>query len=65
MVKRLCVLYPDGSVSIMSLQDGNAASSTNRARRECLSYNKTARDATELAEFGEIDIDLMSFKLLR
>jgi hypothetical protein len=64
MVKRLCVLYPDGSVSIMSPQDGEA-SATNRARRECAGYNKGERDLGNLAQFGEIDVDLMSFKLLR
>jgi hypothetical protein len=64
MVKRLCVLYPDGSVNIQSPQEGNAAA-VNRARRECLGYNKGERDMTALAQFGEIEVDLMSFKLLR
>lgn len=64
MVKRLCVLYPDGSVSIISPQDGEA-SATNRARRECAGYNKGERDLTKRAMIGEIAIDLMSFKELR
>jgi len=64
MVKRLCVIYPDGSVSIQSPEDGEAVA-TNRARNECRGYNKYARPEDSLAQFGEIDINLMSFKELR
>lgn len=64
MVKRLCVLYPDGSLTIQSPQPGEATA-VNRARRECIGYNKGERDDRKHAEFGEIEIDLMSFKLLR
>jgi hypothetical protein len=64
MVKRLCVLYPDGSLNIMSIEDGEA-SAHNRARRECNGYNKGSRATDYQAQFGEIQIDLMSFKELR
>lgn len=64
MVKRLCVLYPDGSLNLMSPQDGDTLA-TIRARRECALYNKGERDPILLAQFGEIDVNLMSFKLLR
>jgi hypothetical protein len=64
MIKRLCVLYPDGSISIQSPQEGEAAA-VNRARRECRGYNKGERDDRKHAAFGEIQIDLQSFKMLR
>ena len=64
MVKRLCVLFPDGSLSLISPQEGEAIA-TNGARRECALYNKGERDPLKLAQFGEIEINLMSFRLLR
>ena len=61
MVKRLCVLFPDGSLNLMSNEEGEAVA-LKRARRECTIYNKGERDPKALAMFGEIDVDLMSFK---
>lgn len=64
MVKRLCVLFPDGSLNLMSNEEGEAVAH-NRARRETNLYNKGERDPQKLAMFGEIQVDLMSFKELR
>lgn len=61
MVKRFCILFPDGSVSVISNQDGEAAA-LGRARRECKLLNKNERDSAECATFGEIEISLTSFK---
>ena len=61
MVKRIAIIFPDQSVSLMSPVGGEAAA-LNRARREVELFNKGERDATERAQFGEIEVDLMSFK---
>jgi hypothetical protein len=60
-VKRICVLFPDGSILAMSNEDGELAAA-NRARQRKLLYNKGETDPQKLAMFGEIQIDLMSFK---
>lgn len=64
MVKRLCVIYPDGAVDVMHNQDGEAIA-INCARSLCDLYNRGERDPLKLAQFGEIDVNLMSFKMLR
>ena len=64
MVKRLCVLYPDGALDLMTNQDGEAVA-TNKARSLCRLYNDGETDPLDLAQFGEIEVDLQSFKLLR
>lgn len=61
MVKRIAILFPDASLSIMSGQDGEVAAAA-QARRECALFNKGERNKSELAQWGEIEIDLMSFK---
>ena len=61
MVKRIAIIFPDQSVSLMSPVDGEIAA-VARARRETASFNKGERDPAELAQFGEIEVDLMSFK---
>jgi hypothetical protein len=61
MVKRLCVIYPDGSLHLMSNEDGEAAA-INRARRRARTYNEGETDPRSLAAFGEIMVDLMSFR---
>lgn len=61
MVKRFCILFPDGSLTIVSRFDGEAAS-LGRARTECQLYNKGEKKKEHLAMIGEIEIDLMSFK---
>lgn len=63
MAKRFCVLFPDGSLNIHSNQRGEVAAK-NEARAEARSYNKGETNATEKASFGEIDVDLLSFKEL-
>lgn len=61
MVKRYCVMFPDGSVNVMSHQDGEAAA-LSRARRECKLFNKGERDEAEKATFGEIEVSLTSYR---
>lgn len=61
MVKRIAIIFPDQSVSIMS-PAGGEAEALARARRETKTFNKGERDVAELAQFGEIEVDLMSFK---
>lgn len=61
MVKRICIIFPDGSVSIMA-GAADKAEPLNQARRECSLFNRGERDVNETASFGEIDVDLMSFK---
>lgn len=61
MVKRICIIFPDGSVSIMA-GPVDKAEPLNQARRECLLFNRGEKDKSEMASFGEIDVDLMSFK---
>lgn len=61
MVKRICVLFPDASLTIVSGQKGEAAA-VIEARNECAMWNKGERKPERLAQFGEIEVDLMSFK---
>lgn len=61
MVKRICIIFPDGSLSIMA-GAADRAEPLNQARRECAAFNRGEKDKTEKASFGEIDVDLMSFK---
>lgn len=61
MVKRIAILFPDQSLTIIAGTGGEAAA-VIQARKECLLFNKGERDPKELAMFGEIDVDLMSFK---
>lgn len=61
MVKRIAILFPDASLTIVSGQGGEAAA-VIQARKECRLFNKGERDPKELAMFGEIEVNLMSFK---
>lgn len=61
MVKRIAILFPDASLTVMTGQDGEAAALV-QARKECTLFNKGERDLTQRAMFGEIEINLMSFK---
>lgn len=61
MVKRIAILWPDASLSIISGR-GSEASQISQARKETALFNKGERDPKELAMFGEIEISLMSFK---
>ena len=60
-VKRICVMYPDGSVNIYSgkVYPGQEL---NDARRERDNFNKAERDKRHQAAVGEIMVDLMTFK---
>lgn len=61
MVKRIAILFPDASLGIMSGQGGEAAAII-QARKECQFFNRQERDPKQLAQFGEIEVDLMSFR---
>lgn len=61
MVKRFCVMFPDGSVNVQSNQDGESAALA-RARMECRMFNKGERDKQQHATFGEIEISLTSYR---
>lgn len=61
MVKRIAVLFPDGSANIISNRNGEVAA-VNEARDECRAWNKGERKSENLAQFGEIEIDLVSFR---
>lgn len=65
MVKRVCVLYPDGSLCVMAGGGRSEAAQVNEARKLCDGFNKGETDKAELAMFGEIAVDLVSFKQLR
>lgn len=60
-VKRICILYPDASLLVLpgSLSEAAALS---QARNECRTMNKGERNPERLARFGEIAVDLGSFK---
>lgn len=61
MVKRICVLYPDGSLNVLSGNRGEQHN-LNEARAEARGYNKGETRQEEKALVGEIEVDLMSFK---
>lgn len=61
MVKRIAMLFPDASLTIMSAQNGEAAALA-QARREMAIFNKGEKVSTNLVQVGEIEVDLMSFK---
>lgn len=61
MVKRMCVLYPDGSVSVMSNVLG-PVEAMNEARSTANGFNKGEKDKTQFALSGEIEIDLVGFR---
>lgn len=61
MVKRVAIIFPDGSLNVMSSIEGEAAA-TAQARREAAAYNKGERDASKRAYFGVLDVDLTGFR---
>lgn len=65
MVKRMCVLYPDGSINVVEGNQRSDAAQINEARKLCDGFNKGETDKAKLATFGQIEVDLMSFKELR
>lgn len=64
MVRRVCVIWPNGEIDVVSSEDGERAAE-NTARDLVEFFNKGARGANELAQFGTIEVDLMSFKEMR
>lgn len=65
MAKRICVMFPDGSMEIMSHEGddpGHATEEANYARNVVKHFNKDEADAAQHARFGQIEVDLMSFK---
>lgn len=61
MVKRICVLFADGSINVIAPHKGEGAA-LSEARHDRDVWNKGERDRAKLAQVGEIDVDLMSFK---
>ncbi len=59
MVKRICIIFPDQSLTILSSTNGEAAALA-QARAELKIWNRDKRQPQAL--MGEIDINLMSFK---
>lgn len=62
MVTRLCVMYPDGSINLMKSAGRHPTEQKNEAREEARQFNRGETDAAKLATFGEIKVDLGSFK---
>lgn len=60
-VKRICVMFPDGSINVYSgkVYPGQEL---NDARRERDNFNKLERNPRLHAAIGEIMVDLGSFK---
>lgn len=61
MVKRIAILFPDASLMIVSAQNGEVEA-LNEARTQCGYFNKGEQNPEEKAMFGEIEINLNSFK---
>lgn len=61
MVKRIAIIFPDASVSIMAGAH-DSAQAINQARRETRLFNRGETEPAKLAQFGEIEVDLMSFR---
>lgn len=61
MVKRIAVMFPDGSLNVISGQKSEAAALAE-ARAERDVWNKGEKDQRRLAAMGEIEVDLGSFK---
>lgn len=59
MVKRICIIFPDQSLTICS-PVGGEAKALAAARHELSVWNKDARQPK--AQMGEIEVDLGSFK---
>lgn len=57
MAKRICIIFPDQSVTLFS---GSEAAALAQARTELSIWNRDARQPK--AQMGEIEVDLMSFK---
>lgn len=58
-VKRICVIFPDQSLTIFS-SAGGEAQALSQARDELKIWNRDKREPP--AQMGEIEINLMSFK---
>ncbi len=59
MAKRICIIFPDQSVTLFSAAEGEAKALA-LARSELAIWNKDPRQPR--AQMGEIEVDLMSFK---
>lgn len=57
MAKRICVIFPDQSLTLFA---GSEAAALSQARHELAIWNKDPRQPK--AQMGEIEVDLMSFK---
>lgn len=61
MVKRICIQFPDGSLTITPRLE-NEQQELNMARDEARGFNRGEKNRSELAMVGEIEINLTSFK---
>jgi hypothetical protein len=64
MVKRIAIIFPDASISIMP-GSHDSAQAINQARREVRLFNRHETEPAKMAQFGEIEINLMSFRETR
>lgn len=61
MVRKVCLIYADGSAMVYSHAGGENAALA-QARGECAIVNKGERDPARRAQFGTMEIDFGSFK---
>jgi hypothetical protein len=57
VAKRICIIFPDQSITLFSGSEGKALAA---ARHELAIWNKDPRQPK--AQMGEIEVDLMSFR---
>jgi hypothetical protein len=64
MVSRVCVIFPDGAIEVISVEQG-PKQAENDAREMVRLWNDDEKNPDKMAQFGTIDINLMSFKEMR
>lgn len=62
MVKRICIMFPDGSLSVAPNDGRTENDLLAGVRREATLYNRGETDAKNKATIGAIEVDLMSFR---
>lgn len=60
MARRICIVYPDGSMTVFAAESEGAALAAGR--HELKIYNRGQRDQTKKAQLGEIEVDFVSFR---
>ncbi len=64
MVKKICVLYSDGSMNVLSGKRGEE-NAIAEARGEALVDNRHVKEQKDLARVGMIEVDLDSFEEIK